>query len=78
MNGWYFHVQRINNGRHVRLHVHKLDNKKKPIGSITFERVDWEGFRPILIAGMRAAGLMRIPCEMQDQTRNEDGLIITH
>jgi hypothetical protein len=42
-----------------------------PLGALTFDREEWEEFRPIVVNGMRAAGYLKIPVEFMDQTRQK-------
>ena len=72
MIGFYLHAVLQNHGKMVELRVGVGSQAKHEMrGSISFQRDEWEAFRTVVIAGMRAAGYARIPIEFQDQTRSK-------
>lgn len=76
MTGFYLQATRTMNGQMVELKVARGTRAHHEwLGAITLERVEWEGFRIIVIAGMRAAGYAHIPVELMDQTRTDPNVI---
>lgn len=80
MIGFYLHAVLMNNGQTVELRVGTGSQAShEPRGAITFQRDEWEAFRVLIVAGMRACGYARIPIEFMDQTRKDLGpLQIVH
>ena len=60
-------------GRRVELVVYRgqRDDRGPKLGALNFERVEWEAFRHMVVAGMRAAGYARVPIQLEDGTRRE-------
>ncbi len=71
MMGFHFHALPLFGGRFVELRVYHASTTQrgKQIGELIFTPGEWEGFRVILVAGIRAAGYARIPVEFLDGTR---------
>ncbi len=82
MISFYLHARPMKNGRLVELVVYRgsRDGDKKPLGSLTFDRFEWDAFRTVVIGGMRAASYARVPIEFMDGTRRElgDANVLTH
>lgn len=76
MIGFYLHAVLQGGGKIVELRVGVGSQAKHQMrGSVTFQRDEWEAFRTLIIAGMRAAGYAHIPIEFMDQTRQEPRLV---
>lgn len=67
---FYLEAKPGNQGRIVELRFYNGTHAgaKQRLGSVVFNRLEWEAFRPLLVAGMR---LVRVPIELMDGTRRE-------
>ncbi len=78
MIGFYFHARPMMDGRLVELVVYRGgrdDPNKLALGTLNFDRDEWQAFRPVIIGGMRAASYARVPIEFMDGTRRELGAV---
>lgn len=77
MIGFYLHARPMMNGQIVELVVYRgsREGDKTPLGSLSFDRSEWDAFRTVIIGGMRAAGYARVPIEFMDGTRRELGSV---
>lgn len=82
MISFYLHARPMRNGQIVELTVYRgsRDGKKTALGSLSFDRFEWDSFRTLVIGGMRAASYARVPIEFMDGTRRElgDANVLTH
>jgi hypothetical protein len=78
MIGFYFHARPVMNARLVELAVYRggrEEHDKLPLGTLNFDRGEWDAFRTVIIGGMRAASYARVPIEFMDGTRRELGAV---
>ena len=70
---FYLEARPMMEGRIIELTVYHgtHEGKKVALGSLSFDQLEWESFRPIIIGGMRAASLVRIQVTFMDGTREE-------
>lgn len=71
MIGFRFEARYMMEGRIVEFTVargHQAADAKA-LGALTFDPVEWEEFRHVVVNGMRAASYLKIPIEFMDQTR---------
>ena len=71
MIGFRFEARYMMEGRIVEFTVargHQAADAKQ-LGALTFDPVEWEEFRHVVVNGMRAASYLKIPIEFMDQTR---------
>ncbi len=71
MIGFRFEARYMMQGRIVEFSVHRGSQAAdaKSLGALTFDPVEWEEFRHVVVNGMRAASYLKIPIEFMDQTR---------
>jgi hypothetical protein len=81
MIGFYFHARPMMNGHLVELAVYRGGREQHdtlPVGTLSFDRSEWDAFRTVIIGGMRAASYARVPIEFMDGTRRELGAGVSH
>lgn len=68
---FYLEARPMMEGRIIEFTVYRgtHEGKKTALGSLSFDQLEWESFRPLIIGGMRAAALARVPIELMDGTR---------
>lgn len=76
MAGFTFRSVLMDQGKKVALIVYRgsqatANTQLEELGALTFARDEWEAFRRVLIAGIRAGGFLHIPIDFSDQTRRE-------
>lgn len=71
MIAFHLHARPHFDGRVVELIVYNgtPEDRGPPLGTISFQQAEWEEFRKFVVAGVRAAGFMRVPMSLEDGTR---------
>ena len=69
---WYFLATPTAGGSAVAFTIAEgTEDNHTTLGSIIFELYQWDRFAPIIYAGQRAAGYMRIPVQFRDRTHTQ-------
>ncbi len=70
---FYLEARSVQQGRLIELMVYNgtREGQKIALGLVAFTAEEWHKFRPLIVGGMRAAGLARVPVAFMDQTTHK-------